>query len=69
MATTSNLPSGIFLCSLKNNIQKDHFFFTFYQKTALHWAAEGGHKDTVEYLVDKGASVDIKDHNGVSKCY
>ena len=42
------------------------YFTSLYQKTPLHWAAEGGHKDTVEYLVDKGATKDIKDCNGVS---
>ena len=33
--------------------------------TPLHWAALGGNKDTVEYLVEKGASID-KDNDGVS---
>ena len=32
-------------------------------------AVEGGHKDMVEYLVDKGADINITDQSGVSiKC-
>ena len=38
--------------------------------TPLHMAAIGGHKDTVEYLINKGADIGIKDVNGVSiHCY
>lgn len=33
----------------------------FPQRTSLHMAAEGGHIDTVQYLVGKRASIDIKD--------
>ena len=38
----------------------------FFQVTLLHLAAEGGHTDTVEYLVSKEADVNIKDKHGVS---
>ena len=31
-----------------------------HQYTPLHLAAEGGHVDTVRYLVDKGADLNIK---------
>ena len=37
----------------------------FHQRTPLHMAAEGGHEDTVKYLVDKGAGIGIKDNKGV----
>ena len=30
-------------------------------------AAERGHKDIVKYLVEKGADINIKDRDGVSK--
>ena len=29
--------------------------------TPLHWAAGQGHVDTVQYLIDKGADINIKD--------
>ena len=35
------------------------------QITPLHVAAERGHTRIVEYLVSKGAHVDIQDENGV----
>ena len=31
------------------------------QMTPLHWAAGQGHVDTVQYLIDKGADINIKD--------
>ena len=34
--------------------------------TPLHVAAERGHPRIVEYLVDKGADIDIQDKNGVN---
>ena len=42
------------------------FIYSLHQRTPLHMAAEGGHKDTVGYLVDKGAYICIKDGAGVS---
>ena len=35
--------------------------------TPLHFAAGGGHVDTVRYLVDKGADIEHKDGNDVSE--
>ena len=39
--------------------------FFFPQRTPLHMAAEGGHEDTVKYLVEKGAGIGVKDNKGV----
>jgi len=33
--------------------------------TYLHLAVEGGHMNTVKYLVNKGADINIKDDHGV----
>ena len=35
--------------------------------TPLHFAAGGGHVDTVRYLVDKGADIDHIDEGDVSE--
>ena len=32
------------------------------KSTALHWAATDGHSDVVEYLVSKGAELDVRDN-------
>ena len=34
--------------------------------TPLHLAAKGGYSKVVNYLLDQGADVNIKDHNGVN---
>ena len=39
-----------------------------HQDTPLHMAAEGGHTDTVQCLIDKGAGINIKNDGGVSEC-
>ena len=44
------------------------FFNSSHQRTPLHWAADRGDVDTVRYLFDKGAEINIKDHSvGVSE--
>lgn len=45
---------------------RNYYHFSLYQRTPLHMAAEGGHKNVVDYLVDKGADVSLKDNAGVS---
>jgi len=40
---------------------------SFHQKTPLHMAVESGNDATVKFCVDKGADVNIKDNEGVSK--
>lgn len=42
-------------------------FFSLHQRTALHAAVRGDHKDIVEYLVDKKPDIINKqDKDGVS---
>ena len=44
------------------------FFYSFvslHQMTYLHLAFEGGHMNTVKYLVDKRADINTKYHRGV----
>ena len=38
-----------------------------HQKTPLYKAAGGGHADTVEYLIQAGADINIKNEDGVSE--
>ena len=38
-----------------------------HQETPLHWAAYGGHVETVRCLVDKGADTNIKNIFEVSE--
>ena len=40
-------------------------FISLHQTTYLHLAFEGGHMNTVKYLVDKGADINTKDDHGV----
>ena len=39
--------------------------FLSHQGSPLHWAARGGHVDTVRILIDKEADINIKDEKGV----
>ena len=42
-------------------------YFLFHQQTPLHLAAERGRfENTLKYLVDKGADINIKENYGVS---
>ena len=34
----------------------------------MHKAAEGGHVKVVNYLVTKGAKINVQDKNGVKQC-
>ena len=43
-----------------------HSITFFHQRTPLHLAAEKGRfENTLKYLVDKGAGINIKDNNKV----
>ena len=42
------------------------FVNSSHQITPLHFAAGGGHVDTVRCLVDKGADIELKDESDVS---
>ena len=44
-----------------------HTDFTLLQQIPLHIAAGGDHDQTVLYLADNRADINIKDNNGVSK--
>ena len=41
---------------------------SLYQMTPLHIAAERGFVKIVDYLVRRGADIDIKDEDGVTIC-
>lgn len=45
------------------------FFFRLspHQESPLHWAAGGDHVDTVLFLVENGADVNVKDNEWVSE--
>ena len=58
-------PLGHLVIIIINIGSQTNFFF--YQLTPLHVAAEGGRVDTVCYLVDKGAVINIKDHHWVKE--
>jgi len=52
-------------CSIFQGLQVD--FFSLQQMTPLHVATEKrGHSSIVNYLVEKGAGINIKDDSGVS---
>ena len=55
-------------CS-QNHVQLFVVFFgvNLYQGTPIHRAAGKGHLDTMNYLIEKGASINIKDEYGVSE--
>ena len=41
--------------------------FSLKQWTPLHLAARGGHMNTVEFLFNNGADINIQDNDGVSR--
>ena len=45
-----------------------HVVSSLHQMTPLHVAAERGYVKIVDYLVVKGAEIDIRDENGVIIC-
>ena len=53
-------------CLLSGSQSISCLFVFLYQMTYLHLAVEGGYMNTVTYLVDKGANINIKNDHGVS---
>ena len=47
--------------------QSNQHAFSLNQQTPLHLAAREGHMDTVEFLINNGADINIQDNNGVSR--
>ena len=47
----------------------DHVIFVLspHQMPPLHWAADGGHMNTVKWLIEKGAEVNRQGGAGVSE--
>jgi len=65
---TQEVPCSPFCTYIPPEICKYKSFnsFLFHQQTPLHLAAEKGRfENTLKYLVDKGADINIKDEKGV----
>ena len=43
------------------------FLLPIMQGSPLNCAASGGHVDTVQYLIEAGADLNMKDNDGVSE--
>ena len=58
---------GFILCKISHYTNLLAFnYFVLHQRTPSHMAAEKGRfENTLKYLVDKGAHINIKDNNGV----
>ena len=56
------------LITTQHNEPSICLFLSLHQWTPLHLAAGKGHKDTVLYLVQKEAEINIKDGYSVSEC-
>ena len=54
------------LMGLLHSFFQSDFFFFFCQVTPLHVAAEGGYVNIVEFLIEGGAEIDVKDNTDVS---
>eukprot|EP00178_Gracilaria_changii_P012691 TRINITY_DN35869_c0_g1_i1.p1 TRINITY_DN35869_c0_g1~~TRINITY_DN35869_c0_g1_i1.p1 ORF type:complete len:128 (-),score=22.97 TRINITY_DN35869_c0_g1_i1:66-449(-) len=78
--TTENPPEEDFqwavqtgdLPKVKEFVEKKNFDVNFVKKNSvagnspLHWAADFGKADVIEYLISKGAKVNQKDSNGIT---
>jgi len=51
---------------LKGGQRNNPAGYGYPNETALHWAASEGDKDLVALLIENGADVNAKDHNGVT---
>ena len=47
--------------------QSNQHAFSLNQQTPLHLAAREGHMDTVEFLINNEADINIQDNDGVSR--
>ena len=54
-----------FICYHLPSVPSSNLVSSPQQETPLHWAATGGHKDIVKYIIQAGADVNIKDNRGV----
>ena len=55
-----------FICYHLPSVPSSNLVSFPHQETPLHEAAEGGHVGVLEYLIQAGADVTIKDDDGVS---
>ena len=56
-----------FICYHLPSVPSSNLVSSSHQMTPLHWAARVGHVGAVEYLIQAGADVNIKDDGGVSE--
>ena len=57
----------VHICSFRSGISNFVLLPFLFQRTPLHVAAEGARVKVVEYLVDQGADINIKDNDGVNE--
>ena len=49
------------------NTVLQYLSLSLYQLTPLHMAVKDGNEQTIKFIVDNGATIDIKDDSGVSE--
>ena len=58
---------NLYMYTVYANIHGANLVSSPHQRTPLHEAAGGGSPDTVEYIIQAGADINIKSDDGVSK--